>query len=138
MDIVSRERRSDIMLTIRGKNSRPELVLRRLVFGLGFRYRLHGKGLPGSPDLVFASRCKVIFMHGCFWHNHHCRAENQPKTREEYWAARFRKNRLRDAQNLRELRRLRWTALTIWECQLSDEARVVGRLRRFLDKVRHS
>lgn len=132
MDTVSPERRSEIMRSIRGKNTLPEVLLRRIVFGLGYRYRLHGSELPGSPDLVFKSRHKVIFVNGCFWHNHTCRAGRHPKTRPEYWAARFKKNRERDARNLRKLRRMGWSVLTVWECQLLDLLRVKARVKKFL------
>lgn len=132
MDTISPERRSEIMRGIRGKNTQPEMLLRHLVFGLGYRYRLHGSELPGSPDLVFKSRRKVIFVNGCFWHNHFCRAGRHPKTRPEYWASRFKKNRDRDARNLRKLRRIGWSALTIWECQLSDSSKVKAKVREFL------
>lgn len=132
MDNVSRERRSEIMRSIRGKDTAPELALRRLIFRLGYRYRLHAKDLPGSPDLVFRARRKVIFMHGCFWHGHHCRAGRHPKTRPAYWSERFAKNRRRDTKNVRVLRRLGWSVLTVWECQLLDPVRVATRVQEFL------
>lgn len=132
VDTVSPERRSEIMRTIRGKHTQPEMLVRRLAFGLGYRYRLHGSSLPGSPDLVFKSRRKVIFVHGCFWHDHCCRAARHPKTRPKYWAARFKKNRQRDARNLRKLRRMGWSVLTIWECQLSNRVKVEAKMREFL------
>jgi DNA mismatch endonuclease, patch repair protein len=132
MDTVSPEQRSENMRAIRGKNKQPEILIRRLVFSAGYRYRLHGKELPGSPDLVFKSRRNVIFVHDCFWHNHHCMAGRVPKTRPEYWAARFKKNRARDARNLRKLRRMGWSVLTVWECQLWDSSKVTIKLRDFL------
>ncbi|MBR0847546.1 DNA mismatch endonuclease Vsr [Bradyrhizobium diazoefficiens] len=134
MDNVSRERRSEIMRSIRGKDTGPELALRRLLFGLGYRYRLHAKDLPGSPDLVFRAGRKVIFVHGCFWHGHHCRAGRHPKTRPAYWRERFAKNQRRDIRNVRSLRRLGWSVLTVWECQLSNPLKVIARVQQFLGR----
>lgn len=132
MDTVTPEKRSEIMRRIRGKNTRPEMIVRRATHHLGFRYRLHRKDLPGSPDLVFPSRKKVIFVHGCFWHDHRCRAGRHPKTRPKYWAMRFEKNRKRDARQVRALRRAGWKALTVWECQLTDVSALSKRIRSFL------
>ena len=121
-----------LLRRIKGKNSRPEMAVRRLVHALGFRYRLHQRRLPGSPDLVFVAKQKVIFVHGCFWHGHHCRASRHPKTRPQYWRMRFNKNRARDIRVVRQLRRQAWSVLTIWECQLRNVARLTTRIQRFL------
>ena len=137
MDSLSPEERSKIMARVRSKNSRPELLVRKLVFGLGYRYRLHGKDLPGHPDLVFRSRRKVIFVHGCFWHRHaNCALARIPKSRPDFWGTKLEGNRKRDERNKRALAREGWNALTLWECQLKDTRRVESRIRKFLDAQR--
>jgi len=134
MDPLDPAQRSARMALVRSKNTKPELVVRRLVHGLGYRYRLHGHGLPGTPDLVFSGRSKVIFVHGCFWHRHaRCGLARLPKSRGEFWLPKLDGNAKRDARALRALRRLGWGAMTIWECQLRDAPRLVNRIRRFLD-----
>jgi DNA mismatch endonuclease (patch repair protein) len=101
---------------------------------MGYRYRLHGKGLPGRPDLVFRSRGKLIFVHGCFWHLHKgCALARLPKSRTDFWLPKLEANRLRDAKTQRALRRAGWKVLVVWECQLKSEARTRDTLRRFLD-----
>ncbi len=124
---------SRIMSLVRGKDTGPEMAVRRLVHGLGYRYALHRKDLPGTPDLVFAPRRKVIFVHGCFWHGHHCRTGDRlPKKRAEYWSAKIARNKHRDASVRRRLRVMGWSILTIWECQLRNPASLTQRLQRFL------
>ena len=122
------------MARIRSKNMRPEMLVRRLVFGMGYRYRLHARELPGCPDIVFRPRRKVIFVHGCFWHRHaNCAIARIPKSRVEFWEAKLEGNRKRDEKNKRKLAREGWRVLIIWECQLGDAARLEARIRRFLD-----
>lgn len=134
MDTLDPRQRSARMALVRGKNTKPELLVRRLVHGLGYRYRLHQRDLPGTPDLVFSARGKVILVHGCFWHRHGgCALARLPKSRSEFWLPKLEGNATRDARNVRALRRLGWGVMTIWECQLRDTARLVGRMRRFLD-----
>lgn len=129
--------RSRIMAAIRSTNTTPEMVVRRLTHGLGYRYRLHGARLPGRPDLVFASRRKAIFVHGCFWHRHSCpRGERTPKTNRAYWRHKLRRNVERDAQNLDELKQLGWQALVIWECEIKERDALGERIRTFLDGPR--
>ncbi len=133
MDIVSRSERSAIMRSVHGKDTVPELVVRRLVHGLGYRYSLTRQDLPGRPDLTFPSRNKVIFVHGCFWHGHSCRAgRNRPSSNRAYWIPKLDRNAARDRANAKRLRASGWGVLTIWECQLSDEERVRERIARFL------
>jgi DNA mismatch endonuclease, patch repair protein len=133
MDKLSAERRSENMRQIRSKNTNPEVLLRRLIHAQGYRFRLHRKDLPGKPDLVFSSRRKVIFVHGCFWHQHPgCREGRLPSSRLEYWGPKLQRNRQRDLANRLELKRKGWTCLTIWECELSDTDAVMKRVRRFL------
>jgi DNA mismatch endonuclease (patch repair protein) len=122
VDDLTPEQRKRCMSAIRGKDTKPELAVRRLVHSLGYRYRLHVRSLPGKPDLVFASRRKIIFVHGCFWHLHSrgCGAR-LPKSRLEYWKPKLEGNRKRDSQHLKALRAAGWDVLTIWECQAKSE-----------------
>ena len=100
MDTLSKAERSERMARIRSKNTKPELQVRRLLHGLGYRFRLHRRDLPGSPDVVFAARRKIVFVHGCFWHGHkNCKVANRPKSRRSFWSAKFKRNRERDAMN---------------------------------------
>lgn len=134
MDTVSQQRRSEIMGRVRSKDTSPEMIVRRMVYAMGFRYRLHGKGLPGRPDLVFRSRGKVIFVHGCFWHRHEgCSLARLPKSRAEFWVPKLEANRARDERNQRDLERAGWKVLTVWECQLGRAELVRKKIRRFLD-----
>lgn len=120
------------MAAVRSKDTGPELLVRRLLHGLGYRYRLHGLGLPGKPDLVFASRKKVIFVHGCFWHVHGCPGSHIPKSRPEYWVPKLARNQERDREHLLALRAMAWKCLVLWECQLEDTHRLTRRLVAFL------
>jgi DNA mismatch endonuclease (patch repair protein) len=122
MDNLTPEERSKQMSLVRSKDTKPEMRVRRLVHGLGFRYRLHRADLPGKPDLVFPSRRKVIFVHGCFWHGHKCKLGRMPKTRLDYWQSKIGCNKSRDRQTLRRLRNLGWKCLTIWECSVNNES----------------
>lgn len=134
MDSLPAEARSEIMGRVRAKNMRPEVAVRRLVFALGYRYRLHAKDLPGCPDLVFRPRRKVIFVHGCFWHRHaNCALARLPKSRLDFWEPKLEGNRKRDEKNSRALARQGWKVLTVWECELKDALRLERRIRRFLD-----
>jgi DNA mismatch endonuclease (patch repair protein) len=134
MDRISSKLRSENMRRITGKNTSPELIVRRLLFQHGFRYRLHRADLPGKPDIVFVARRKVIFVHGCFWHAHTCRVAHQPRTNEEYWSPKLQRNQERDAQHLGSLKAEGWDVLTIWECELKNVASVKHRLIRFMGK----
>jgi DNA mismatch endonuclease (patch repair protein) len=126
--------RSATMRAVKSKNTQTELKVRSLVHRLGFRFRLHRKELPGTPDLVFPARRKAIFVHGCFWHGHDCaRGCRMPKTNCEYWKSKIDRNRQRDAANLGELRADGWQVLTIWECKISDSLVLAEGLRRFLE-----
>lgn len=118
VDHLTPQLRSLVMSRIKGRNTSPELAVRRLVHSLGYRFRLHKKGLPGTPDLVFASRCKVIFVHGCFWHRHEgCKRSSSPASRTEYWAEKFKRNLERDAESESALRQLGWDVLVVWQCE---------------------
>ena len=123
MDTLTTEQRSERMSRVRGKDSKPELVVRRLVHSLGCRYRLHRRELPGTPDLVFGPRRKVIFVHGCFWHRHpdpNCKLARMPKSRLDFWRPKLEGNRERDLKNQAELARMGWQSLVVWECQTKD------------------
>lgn len=120
------------MAAVKSNDTAPEMNVRRLVHRLGYRYRLHVRDLPGTPDLVFVSRRKVINVSGCFWHMHGCGRCRIPNSRRGYWVAKLERNRRRDERVRRELRRLGWAVLTIWECQLRDRERVELRVAKFL------
>lgn len=125
--------RSRIMRAVKGRNTGPEMFVRRLAFNMGHCYRLHRADLPGRPDLVFAGRRKVIFVHGCFWHGHDCpRGARQPKQNAAYWSAKINGNRDRDAKNLAALNKLGWETLIIWECEIKEPAAVKRRIADFL------
>jgi DNA mismatch endonuclease (patch repair protein) len=135
MDKLTPERRSENMRRIKSKDMKPELAVRRLVHGLGFRYRLHRKDLPGKPDLVFGPKRKVIFVHGCFWHGHElegCLDARKPKSNTGYWNPKLARNKERDAERVTALEADGWKVLTVWECETKNEAAVKKRLRRFL------
>ena len=136
MDKISQLRRSDNMRQIRSKDTAPELILRRLAYAMGYRFRLHRKDLPGKPDLVFSARKKVVFLHGCFWHQHKgCREGRLPGTRREYWQPKLARNQERDALSEAALRLLGWGVLTLWECQVErDTVAISKRLEDFLGK----
>ncbi|MGH9453137.1 MAG: very short patch repair endonuclease [Terriglobia bacterium] len=133
LDTISTKRRSENMRRIRSKNTKPELAVRRLIHGLGYRYRLHRRDLPGHPDMVFPSRRKVILVHGCFWHQHgRCIDSHIPRSRRSYWVPKLQRNRERDEKNLALLRSLDWKSLVIWECQVSVSPNFLRRLTKFL------
>lgn len=132
-DHVSKEKRSEMMKKIRGKNTAPELAVRKLVHALGYRYRLYGKDLPGKPDLVFASRKKVIFVNGCFWHGHSCRKGSPPKSRMDYWIPKLEENRRRDIRNCKSISRLGWKYLVIWECEIPMSMKLIWKIISFLE-----
>ena len=130
--------RSYLMSRVKGRDTKPEMVVRRLLHGMGYRFRLQAKELPGRPDIVFRPRRKAIFVHGCFWHRHRrpdCRrGRSTPASRTEYWEAKFARNVTRDRRNERALRAAGWGVMVVWECQTKPAGldRLAGRLRRFL------
>ena len=137
-DSLTKEERSKQMSLVRSKNTKPEMLVRRSVHGMGYRYRLHKNTLPGIPDLVFASRKKVIFVHGCFWHQHsdsECPLARMPKSRLEFWETKLKGNHLRDKKNLLLLNQLGWDTLIIWECELRDMSSVTKKMQGFLDEI---
>jgi DNA mismatch endonuclease (patch repair protein) len=121
------------MRAVKSRDTRPEMKVRQLVHRLGFRYRLHRKDLPGRPDLVFIRQRRVILVHGCFWHGHHCpRGDRVPKTNAEYWRAKIGRNRERDAAVVEALKQQGWATLIVWECELKDSSRLAERVSAFL------
>lgn len=123
---------------IQAKDTKPELRVRRLTHRLGYRFRLHRRTLPGSPDLVFGPSKKVIFVHGCFWHRHddpNCKLARLPKSRLEFWIPKLAANQARDERNYVELRKLGWGVLVIWECQTKSEANMERLITRFLENA---
>jgi DNA mismatch endonuclease (patch repair protein) len=121
------------MRRIRAVNTSPELIVRRLVHSMGFRFRLHAKSLPGRPDLVFPRLRKIILVHGCFWHSHEgCSETHMPKTRRRYWRPKLEGNMRRDLENTTKLEQLGWKILIVWECETPEEGALKKRLKRFL------
>ena len=121
------------MARVKSKGMKPELTVRRLLHGLGYRYRLHRSDLPGRPDLVFPSRRKVVFVNGCFWHDHPgCSRVRIPATNRDYWVAKLRRNRERDCRNVALLESDGWAVMTVWECQLRELETVTQQLTEFL------
>lgn len=136
-DTLTKEERSKRMSLIRGRDTKPEMLVRRLVHALGYRYRLHCSDVPGKPDLVFRSRRKVIFVHGCFWHLHKgCANNRMPKSRLDFWKPKLEANRKRDIRNKARLSRTGWTYLVIWECETACAESLEERIREFLESER--
>ena len=139
MDKLSADQRSANMRRIRSKDTNPELDLRSLIHRLGYRFRLHRKDLPGRPDIVFPGVRKVIFMHGCFWHQHpSCREGRIPGSRVDYWRPKLARNLIRDAANQGRLEEQGWKVLVIWECELKDIAAVKKTVKQFLGRAKSS
>ena len=134
MDTLTPNERSARMSLVRSKDTKPELLVRKLVHGMGFRYRLHDVSLPGTPDLVFAARKKIIFVHGCFWHRHGtCKNTRWPKSKLDFWKPKLEKNHSRDQANRKTLKKLGWRVLVLWECQIENAERLSHRIRQFLE-----
>ncbi|MCW5749621.1 MAG: DNA mismatch endonuclease Vsr [Alphaproteobacteria bacterium] len=127
-DILTPQERSALMSRIRGINTNPELIVRRALHALGYRFRLHARDLPGRPDLVLRSRGMVIFVHGCFWHRHDCGRAYMPKTRREFWQRKFASNVERDRRTREELEAGGWEVIVVWECQLAKPSALLARL----------
>jgi DNA mismatch endonuclease (patch repair protein) len=129
----TREQRSRTMRAVRSKNTAPEMLVRKLIHSLGYRYRLHNATLPGNPDIVFTKKKKVIFIHGCFWHGHLCKRGNRvPATNTEYWLQKVQKNKSRDLHSIKKLKEMEWSALTLWECELKNSDSLKTEIIKFL------
>jgi DNA mismatch endonuclease (patch repair protein) len=134
-DTFTTRERSKIMARVRSRNTKPEKIVRQIVFGLGYRYRLHCKDIPGRPDLVFRKKKKAIFVHGCFWHGHDCRAGlNRPTSNKSYWDEKLRKNIARDKANSENLLGQGWKVLVIWECELGNIEKLRENVASFLNE----
>jgi len=132
-DILTPDQRHKCMSNIRSTNTKPEIVVRRIVHGMGYRYRLHKRDLPGKPDIVLARHKKVIFVNGCFWHMHNCsNGRVTPKTNAKFWQSKRKGNVERDKRNLRQLRKAGWKVLVVWECQTKNINRLARKLKRSL------
>ena len=136
VDIFNKKKRSQIMSRIRSKDTKPELIIRKALFREGYRYRLYRKDLPGSPDIVFPSRKKVIFVNGCFWHGHNCRKATLPTTHREFWQKKLNGNKERDKRNLLKLKAMGWESLVIWQCQIKKSTleTQIDKIKAFLEK----
>ena len=133
------EVRRAVMRANKGKNTKPETVVRRMLHAMGYRFRLHRRDLPGTPDIVFPRRRKVVQVHGCFWHQHEgCRRATLPATRTEFWLPKLALNKRRDAETEARLCALGWDVATVWECELRDLGELEGRLRNFLSMIHGS
>jgi len=134
MDVLTKKQRSYCMSRIRGRDTKPEIAVRKILYNLGYRYRLHKKQLPGCPDIVLSSHRKIIFVNGCWWHRHNCRlGRRSPKSRLRYWLPKLRANKERYIRNLRKLRNQGWKVLTVWECQTRKPEKLSRRIREFLE-----
>jgi len=131
-DSVTKAQRSRIMAAVKSKNTTPELKVRRLLHRLGYRFRLHVKSLPGSPDIVLPRLHKIIEVHGCFWHGHDCGGCRIPQTRRDYWVAKIDRNRRRGCSTIRKLNSAGWTVLVVWECEIQQVVSLTKLLQRFL------
>jgi DNA mismatch endonuclease (patch repair protein) len=136
MDVFTKEKRSLIMAKIKGKDTKPEKVVRSLLHQMGYRFRLHRGDLPGNPDIVLPKHKKIIFVHGCFWHGHkRCSRSKRPSTNKKFWNEKLSKNIERDKRNQRKLRKLEWTPLVIWQCQIKDLDNLSKKISRFLNRT---
>lgn len=134
MDTFDSTKRSSVMRTVKSHNTGIEMFVRRLLHKEGYRYRLHRKDLPGKPDIVFPSRRKVIFIHGCFWHQHPgCGKADRPSSNTEYWTKKLDRNVARDRQNIDAIVASGWQILVLWECQIRDKTVLLQQLKNFLD-----
>jgi DNA mismatch endonuclease (patch repair protein) len=135
-DNRTEEQRSANMRAVRGKNTAPEILIRSTLHRLGYRFRLHRRDLPGTPDIVFPARKSVMFVHGCFWHGHECPRGIVPSSNVDFWQRKIAKNRERDGRSQKQLRREGWKVLTVWECETKNKSRLAKRLSRFLERGR--
>jgi DNA mismatch endonuclease, patch repair protein len=132
-DTLTQSQRKFCMSQNKEKNTSPEISVRRLVYSLGFRYRLHRRDLPGCPDMVFPAKKKVIFINGCYWHRHNCKkGRSMPATRKKFWQQKFKRTIERDKHNYRTLKKLSWKILIIWECQIKKPVKITDKIISFL------
>lgn len=135
VDVFSKRKRSELMSRVKTKDTTPETAVRSLLHHMGYRFRLHVRSLPGTPDIVLPRHKKIIFVNGCFWHGHRrCRKATMPSTNADFWKAKIDANRKRDARVKRKLRRMGWSVMTVWECRLSDMDALARSLDAFIRK----
>lgn len=135
VDIFDKKKRSEIMSEISGKNTKPELLIRKALFSEGYRYRLHRKELPGNPDIIFPGRKKVIFINGCYWHGHNCKKAALPETNKQFWEKKISGNVARDKKNLDKLLKMGWKSFVIWQCEIkkSSLGNIIKQAKKFLE-----
>ena len=133
MDTITSAQRSSLMSRIRSKNTKPELKVRSILHGLGYRFRLHRKDLPGRPDIVLPRHKKIVLVQGCFWHGHGCVLASTPKSNQGYWNAKISGNRARDVRNRESLERQGWKILELWECEMRDPVSLEIALKTFME-----
>ena len=133
-DTLTGEQRKHCMSHNKSKDTLPEIIVRQLIYSLGYRYRLHQKDLPGCPDIVFSARKKVIFVNGCYWHRHTCKkGRSKPETHKDFWQTKFFRTKQRDKETRKKLRELDWQILTIWECQIKNVEKLKKMVTEFLE-----
>ena len=136
MDIYDKSKRSEIMSKISGKDTKPEIIVRKYLFSKGFRYRINDKRYPGKPDIVLPKYNTVIFVHGCFWHGHkNCKASNLPETRKEFWEKKIGDNIKRDRKNNRKLKNDGWKVITIWQCEINNQSKIESGLEKLIREL---
>lgn len=134
MDVFTKEKRSRIMSKVKGRDTKPERLVRSLLHGMGYRFRLHRRDLPGNPDIVLPKHRKVIFVHGCFWHGHEdCSRSKRPTSNRMFWDEKLNKNIQRDKSNILTLRNMGWTPLIIWTCEIKDIEDLKMKIQNFLE-----
>jgi DNA mismatch endonuclease (patch repair protein) len=134
MDTRTPEQRSYIMRSVGTRNTGPELLVRKIIHGLGLRFALHKRDLPGRPDIVLPKHRAIVFVHGCFWHGHKCPKGQFPKSRLDFWVPKIEKNRKRDAESVKSLRKAGWRVLTVWQCETKKPGRLKQKLAKFFDR----
>jgi len=137
-DKFSKEKRSDIMSKISGKNTKPEIIVRKYLFSKGLRFRINVKNLPGKPDIVLPKFKVVVFVHGCFWHGHSCKRGKLPQTNKEFWENKINKNIHRDNKNISELEKNGWKVIIIWQCEIQNKKIEKSRLNFLIQEIRFS
>lgn len=137
MDKLTKAQRSANMAKIRAKDTKPEMTVRRMLHALGYRFRLHGPGLPGKPDVVFPRKKLALFIHGCFWHQHeNCKHSVLPKSRPEFWLPKLKRNKERDTENIAKLQQIGWQTMTVWECETRSPEELANKLKNAIGEPR--
>ena len=137
-DIFTKRKRSQIMSNISGKNTKPEILVRKHLFAKGYRYLINDKRYPGKPDIVLPKFNTIIFIHGCFWHGHSCKRGNLPDTNREFWENKINDTKKRDVRNKRELEMLGWKVIIIWQCEISSKLKFESRMKNLITHLSHN